>query len=64
MAEHRAQAAHSLSDERPKSWIAAVVIIGVWIAALSWIAWTAWGLLHRPSSVLPERSSRRTSLPV
>lgn len=46
MAEHRAQAARSLSDERPKSWIAAVVIIGVWIAALSWIACTVCGLLH------------------
>lgn len=47
LTECRAQAERRLAEARPRSWMAAGVIVGVWGVALIAVAWLTWRLAAR-----------------
>lgn len=38
LAEHRAEAARTFAEHRPRSWVGAALVLLVWCAVLAWIA--------------------------
>ncbi len=46
----RAKAETRGGEARPRSWIAAVVIVGVWLLALIAVAWLIWRVAARPAT--------------
>ncbi len=45
MAESRARAREELRGDRPRSWVAAAVIVALWLLALALTAWIGWHLV-------------------
>jgi len=37
MEEHRGEAARRLAQRRPRSWVGAVIVLTIWLAALVWL---------------------------
>ena len=46
MEDNRARARAEIAERRPVNWIAAVIIVLVWIAALALTAWVVLRILH------------------
>jgi len=46
MAECAARAEARLDEGKPQSWVAAIVIILLWIAVIAWLARIGWKLLN------------------
>jgi uncharacterized membrane protein YkvA (DUF1232 family) len=44
MAECRARAQERLSADQPGGWLAAAVIILIWLLSISWVVWRLWAM--------------------